>query len=286
MYRNKWTDYEISILRENYIYGIDHVTKLLPNHSQISIRKKAKFLGLKVVRLITEEIKNAVKESYSFSDVFRKLNKSKSGDSYKIIKRIIEENEIDISHFDPYKNSTRNLIRNEFPIEEHLKFGSIITSNHLKKKLYKYGLKQKVCEECGQDENWRGKKISLILDHINGISNDNRLENLRILCPNCNATLDTHCRGYKNNKEKLKKIREKVVKSKKVQPIKEKDEFGFSKKEKESQTNQRKVERPPYNDLLKMVEEIGYVATGKKYGVSDNTIRKWIRMYEKYGKDF
>jgi very-short-patch-repair endonuclease len=50
--------------------------------------------------------------------------------------------------------------------------------------------------------------------------------------------------------------------------------------------NQRKVQRPPYEQLLLEVGEIGYVATGKKYGVSDNSIRKWIRMYKKYGENF
>lgn len=46
---------------------------------------------------------------------------------------------------------------------------------------------------CGQGEEWMGKKMSLILDHINGVHDDNRIQNLRIVCPNCNATLDTHC---------------------------------------------------------------------------------------------
>lgn len=63
------------------------------------------------------------------------------------------------------------------------------------RKIYEAGLKQRKCELCGQGEDWNGMKISLILDHINGINNDHRIENLRIVCPNCNATLDTHCRG-------------------------------------------------------------------------------------------
>jgi 5-methylcytosine-specific restriction endonuclease McrA len=57
---------------------------------------------------------------------------------------------------------------------------------------------------CSQDEYWMGKKISLILDHINGINDDNRIDNLRILCPNCNSTLDTN--GGKNIKNKLKQV--------------------------------------------------------------------------------
>jgi catechol 2,3-dioxygenase-like lactoylglutathione lyase family enzyme len=74
-------------------------------------------------------------------------------------------------------------------------------SNHsrasLKRRLYDHGLKERRCELCGQDESWYGRPMSLILDHINGISTDNRLENLRIVCPNCAATLETHC-GRKN----------------------------------------------------------------------------------------
>lgn len=50
-----------------------------------------------------------------------------------------------------------------------------------------------VCELCGQDEIWHGRRMSLILDHVNGVRDGNRIENLNIVCPNCAATLPTHC---------------------------------------------------------------------------------------------
>lgn len=60
-----------------------------------------------------------------------------------------------------------------------------------------------VCECCGNDGEWLGKKISLQLDHINGINNDNRIENLRFLCPNCHSQTDTFGGKNKNNKMKI-----------------------------------------------------------------------------------
>ena len=56
------------------------------------------------------------------------------------------------------------------------------------------------CELCGQGELWHGRPMGLILDHVNGVRDDHRIENLRIVCPNCAATLDTHC-GRKNRLE-------------------------------------------------------------------------------------
>jgi hypothetical protein len=114
--------------------------------------------------------------------------------------------------------------------------------------------------------------MSLILDHINGINNDNRIENLRIVCPNCNATLDTHCSSNRNkNNINLNKICKcGRIKDKKSPNCKKCDSI-----------KQRKVERPTLLQILKDIEDSNYVLTGKKYGVSDNTIRKWIRQYNK-----
>ena len=85
---------------------------------------------------------------------------------------------------------------------------STYARHHIKRRIIQKGLIKYECAECGNKGEWMGKKISLILDHINGFNNDNRLDNLRFVCPNCNSTLDTHCKGHKGY-EFFQKQREK-----------------------------------------------------------------------------
>lgn len=202
--RLKWTNDEIKIITDNYKNGVRYVSNLIPNRTDWAIKKKAKQLGLKVdmdnIYFDLNDIQDIIRDSYSFAEVFRKMNKVSSGKSYRVLKRFIEKNGIDYSHFDPWKNNKYKHVGK--PISYWLSTNIDISSRHLKDKLYREGLKERKCEECGQGEEWRGKRMSLILDHINGINNDNRIENLRIVCPNCNATLDTHCRGIRKLKIK------------------------------------------------------------------------------------
>jgi hypothetical protein len=252
--RSKWSDDDIEVLKVNYHRGIKFVQNLLPNRTVDSIKKKARYLNLKSdkINFDLQEIIKIINESYSFAEVFRKLNKSKSGDAYNSLRRFIIRSSIDISHFQPWKNNGKFRIKKD--INNYLITGSTITSSHLKDKLYEDGLKKRICEKCGQGEEWNGDRMSLILDHINGVPNDNRLENLRILCPNCNSTLPTHCRGSRGIKLLDFVVKEKIIIKKEV----------FTDSEKKSQLDQRKVQRPPYEQLLLEVGEIGYVATGKK----------------------
>jgi HNH endonuclease len=78
-------------------------------------------------------------------------------------------------------------------LEEILVKGSTYTSGSaLRRKLVRAGLKEDRCEICGLS-TWLGQPLPLELDHINGDPTDNRLENLRILCPNCHALTETWC---------------------------------------------------------------------------------------------
>jgi iron-sulfur cluster repair protein YtfE (RIC family) len=219
-----------------------------------------------------KEIKEIIKSSYNKHQILKKLGWDTKTYGYRKLNKYISENNIDISHLDSRKqtyerNKDKILKFTKIPLSKILVSGSSYQNTSLlKKRLYKEGLKLPICEMCGQNEWWYDKKISLILDHINGIHNDHRIENLRILCPNCNATLPTHCgRNSKRNKKKNKLTTEMKLKNKKEQSIKS-----------------RKMKRPPYDQLLKEIKEMGYSATGRKYGVSDNAIRKWIKFYKKY----
>jgi len=76
--------------------------------------------------------------------------------------------------------------------------GATIARHHVKKKIIQRNLIEYKCEICNNDGNWLGSPLPIILDHINGVNNDNRLSNLRFLCSNCDSQQPT----YKNRRGK------------------------------------------------------------------------------------
>lgn len=82
------------------------------------------------------------------------------------------------------------------PVERWLRKDTLVHSSDLKKRLINSGKLLNICAICHQPPVHNGRPLTLQLDHINGIHNDNRIENLRILCPNCHTQTPTY--GPKN----------------------------------------------------------------------------------------
>jgi hypothetical protein len=217
------------------------------------------------------ELEKVVKESKTKTECLRKMGLRAAGGNYKTITKYIEEYQINTHHFDAHQVRIEKInqlnTKKKIPMTDILIIGSTYNRAQLKQRLYDENLKTRRCELCGQGEIWNGMKMSLIIDHINGIWDDNRIENLRIVCPNCNATLPTHCGKNRTN----------IVDKQKIDARKIMTETKLKFYE-----NSRKTQRPDYDTLKTEIDNLGYVKTGKKYGVSDNAIRKWLRFYEKY----
>jgi hypothetical protein len=135
-----------------------------------------------------EKIIGAVKISRSFNEVLKTLGGGKSGSVYMHIKKRILNIGADISHFNPHWNKKNRGGKNKKTLSEILilrKDGNREKSERLKNSLIKSGVEYK-CNICGIKE-WCGKNIVLHVDHKNGINYDNRIFNLRFLCPNCHS---------------------------------------------------------------------------------------------------
>ncbi len=141
-----------------------------------------------------EQLSFAVKDSFSLRQVIGKLGLIEAGGNYAQVKRYIKEYRLDSSHFRgmAWNRGMRGIGRPHIPLVAILVEDSDFQSFKLKKRLFSDGLKKKECEECGWAKYSEGGYLPLELDHINGNRRDNRLENLRVLCPNCHSLKPTH----------------------------------------------------------------------------------------------
>lgn len=144
-----------------------------------------------------DALRDAVASSRSYRQVLLKLGLCASGGgAYETLKRRIDHAGIDTSHFTGQGWNTGDsaglLKRREIPLDEALRMDSPVTNyGRLKQRLIRQGMLENRCAICGMPPEWRSAPLVMRLDHINGDRTDARLENLRLLCPNCDSQLPT-----------------------------------------------------------------------------------------------
>lgn len=143
------------------------------------------------------ELAEAVAASRSYREVLIRLRLAASGGgSYATVQRRIASLGLDTSHFLGQGwnlgNASGTLVRRRRHLSEILvEHSDYESTSRLKSRLLRGGLLLDRCAVCGLEPRWNGRPLVLRLDHINGVRTDNRIENLRLVCPNCDSQLPT-----------------------------------------------------------------------------------------------
>ncbi len=216
----------------------------------------------KIKDLSRDKLIVAVKQSTSIRALLKNCNVTCGSATYRDMReRLVQEN-IDVSdmYYGRIFSSTDSLrFKVKIPLELVLVENSEYARHSIKRRLVsELGWKLQ-CVLCQLGTEWNGIELSLQLDHINGIPTDNRIENLRFLCPNCHS----QTKYYAGRGRKFQR--------------KQKASEGWRNR---PRISQRKVERPTLPELEHITKTFGFLEAGRRYGVSDNAVRKWIKSYK------
>jgi ribosomal protein L40E len=222
-----------------------------------------------------EEIQNLLDACSSFVEVLVNLGLDGHSGNHRTLQERIKKDKLNIEKLTAKRTEKRRSKNFEkaIPLEKILVENSTYSRRHLKNRLISEGLLDYKCDICKNNGIWNNKKLVLQLEHKNGKSNDNRLENLCFLCPNCHSQTDTYAGRNVGNK----KLKECIGCGAKT--------AGKGKKCRKCAHNQEDKQKfhVSKEELQKLVSDLPILQIGKIFGVSDNAIRKRCK---KFGIDF
>lgn len=215
-------------------------------------------------KISKEKLKEIVEECSTISCILLYFGLSNKGGNYKTLQKRLLADNIDYSHIQLGIGANKNktwFTTTRTPKEEMFCKNSKFTRNSIRRRIISDKLLELVCKECKLKNEWNGKKLTLQLDHINGDGKDNRLENLRFLCPNCHSQTDTYA-GKKHKKINNCVVCNRIIHNKsntcrKCTSGLVKTKFQVSKE-----------------NLEILIKEKPLTQIGKMFNVSDNAIRK------------
>lgn len=210
-----------------------------------------------------EKFKEIVKTYKSKTNILKYFGLKNHGNNYKTLVERLAHCNLKPEITDQYRGIKKEAV----PLDQVLVRDSNYSRHLIKKRIILENIIPYKCKKCGLDPIWNNEKLVLVLDHENGINNDNRIENLRFLCPNCNSQTETFTgrnRKYTKNNcsicgcviSKKSKFCRKCFANKRV-----------------------KTNKPTKEELYILIWKMPITEIAKIYHVSDKAVAKWISRY-------
>jgi 5-methylcytosine-specific restriction endonuclease McrA len=231
----------------------------------------------KLRQIAVDDLRKVISESLSYSEAIRAIGLDVKTIYLNTIRELVELHEIDTSHFSRKligKNNGPSSIYDNDSFMLNLVKNSKLSSKTLKRGLIFNSLIKHKCTGCGITTEYNGKPIVLQLDHINGINDDNSLENLRWLCPNCHSQSDTFSgRNARKLEIKYCKCGAKLFPKNKTGTCSNcMDRASIA----NSYDHSRKFDLNK-EELEVLIKSIPMVEIGRRFGVSDTAVKKRCR---------